>query len=111
MDFYVTTAGKPEGPLTEADIRKRIIAGELGQHSLCWTDGWTDRRRLIDTFPDAFNAMAQQMPSEEPPLKPVRKSPRGFTERNTAQNPMAKVAIGAIVVSAIVLLIGWLLLR
>jgi len=116
MDFFVTVGKERLGPMSETQVRERILSGEFTQHMLCWTEGWTDRRRLVDTFPDAFNLRAHQRPQARPPLKPSHKSTRRRlgrrrpVELNTSP-ALRRIAFAAIGASALLLAAGWLLSR
>lgn len=86
MEFHISIEGKTEGPLTEDDVRTRIVAGRLRPVDHCWAAGWDAWRPVRDVFPDAveelqmatlptWNAVIARPPDEAADLRrklPVR---------------------------------------
>jgi len=63
MDYHLGIAGQQEGPVAEEEIVRRIAAGTIAADDLCWTDGWSNWKPVVEVFPQAF-------PHRGPPVVP-----------------------------------------
>jgi type II secretory pathway pseudopilin PulG len=70
--FHIAIDGVKQGPLNEAEVREKIARGELRAGDLCWTEGWTEWKRIDVVFPASVGVVP-------PPLAPHLGAANPFT--------------------------------
>ncbi|MDP0501023.1 MAG: DUF4328 domain-containing protein [Verrucomicrobiota bacterium JB022] len=73
--IYIAPNGAQEGPFAEAEVRRRLEAGEVSPQTLYWQQGMADWQPLSTLFPGVGAATAGAVPPPPPPPPPATGTP------------------------------------
>lgn len=89
MQYWFYVNGETVGPLDEARTRTLVAKGAIRIDSFCWTDGWSEWRRVADAR-ELTERFADQLKDRKPastqqrPAEPRRSRQRAAARARTA---------------------------